>query len=69
MPSDTDEWFAPDPPDIPEHKASVVLVCNGMYWDVDAVQFEDISEDPTGRDLMTFTCPECGQIHKSYILG
>ena len=46
-----------------------MLVCNGMYWDVDAVQFEDISEDPTGRDLMTFTCPECGQIHKSYILG
>ena len=33
------------------------------------VESIDICEDFQGRDLVTFKCPECGEIHKSYRFG
>lgn len=47
----------------------VVLSCNKQYFDADKVEFLDIEEDMSGRDVMTFKCPTCGETHKSLILG
>lgn len=48
--------------------AKVLLMCNKQYHDADKVEFLDISEDISGRDVMTFTCPTCGVSHDSLIL-
>jgi hypothetical protein len=50
-------------------KAHVILSCNRAYHDADDVEFLDISEDIQGRDIMTFTCPVCGETHSSFVLG
>ena len=54
---------------IPEPIAVVVLSCNKSYCPVDQVKFLDIESDMTGRDIMSFTCPICGETHQSLILG
>jgi len=41
----------------------------GMWVPENSVTFLDISEDESGRDVMTFICPNCGEKHKSLRLG
>jgi len=47
----------------------VVLSCSHDRVPEDEVEFEDISEDPQGRDVLKFKCPQCGKSHESYRLG
>ena len=47
----------------------VMLTCNGEWCPEEDVQFENIEEDMQGRDILTFTCPECGEQHKSLRVG
>ena len=48
--------------------AQVSLTCNGDLVSEDDVEFVDIREDIMGYDVLTFTCPECGEVHESYRL-
>lgn len=54
---------------IPERKCKVILSCVEQYIDEDKVKFIDIEEDFLGRDILTFECPKCGEIQKSFVLG
>ena len=47
----------------------VMLTCTGDKIDEQDVKFENIEEDMQGRDILTFKCPECGEIHKSLRFG
>jgi hypothetical protein len=47
----------------------VILQCDSTYFPADKVEFLDIHEDISGRDVMTFECPTCGEQHQSLILG
>lgn len=47
----------------------VTLSCDGDRVDERTVKVEDIEEDIQGRDVLTFTCPRCGEVHRSYRLG
>ena len=42
------------------------VIVNGDYVSVDAVEFLDISEDITGRDLMTFIYK--GETRESFVV-
>lgn len=55
--------------EIPKREVQVVLTCNKEYVAESSVRFLNIEEDYAGRDLLTFICPECGQVHKSFRLG
>lgn len=64
------------PPDEPEYdypdelpRSTVVLTCNSQHVAADDVAFLDVAEDAQGRDVMTFTCPKCQEVHKSLIYG
>jgi hypothetical protein len=48
-------------------RPTILLSCNGERIDAEAVEFEDIAEDMQGRDVVTFTCPRCGQTHQSNV--
>jgi len=47
----------------------VVLFCNKTVVNEDTVEFQDISEDIQGHDILTFKCPACGETHQSKRLG
>lgn len=47
----------------------VILTCNKERVPVEFVEFLDVNEDVSGRDIMTFVCPVCGSNHQSLILG
>ena len=47
----------------------VRLACTRELVDEDSVKFEDIAEDMEGRDILTFTCPKCRELHQSFRLG
>jgi len=42
--------------------------CNEWVAEADT-HFENIEEDAQGRDRLTFTCPTCKTIQKSYRVG
>lgn len=42
--------------------------CGGMIGETE-VEFQNIEEDFYGRDVLTFICPKCGEIHKSFRFG
>jgi hypothetical protein len=46
----------------------VYLHCTKEAVPTAGIKFLDIEEDPTGRDLVTYVCPECGEEHKSYVV-
>ena len=51
-----------------ERPAKVMLPCANMeFINVAEVKFVNIEEDPEGRDVMTFRCPQCDWDHKSLI--
>jgi predicted RNA-binding Zn-ribbon protein involved in translation (DUF1610 family) len=39
------------------------------YFDEKKVEFINIEEDLQGLDVLTFRCPECGEVHKSFRRG
>lgn len=43
----------------------VYLECTDDYIPECEVEFLNIEEDFEGREVLTFKCPECGQVHKS----
>jgi hypothetical protein len=47
----------------------VRLECTGDMVDETTVKFENIEEDISGRDVLTFECPICKQSHKSMRFG
>ena len=48
----------------------IYVVCPQCgYVAEEEVEFINIEEDITGRDKLTFICPECKQKRKSYRLG
>lgn len=49
-----------------ERPIYVVLPCNGDKMDERDVNIDNIEEDIQGRDLVSFTCPACGERHKSF---
>ena len=45
----------------------VALDCTGEFFEEDLLdEITNISEDMMGYDVLTFTCPECGEVHESY---
>jgi hypothetical protein len=52
-----------------ERVIKVVLDCNRTVVDERTVKVENIQEDLHGRDVLTFTCPACGQQHQSLRFG
>lgn len=44
----------------------VILECNQEYCPEDEVTFVNIEEDFEGRDVLTFRCPVCGEVHQSH---
>lgn len=50
-------------------KTYVYLTCTKELVNIKSVEFEDISEDASGRDLMTFLCPKCKTLHVSLVVG
>lgn len=54
-----DEWDDYQP------TIQVFLDCTKEWVSENTVKFEDIREDISGRDIITFTCPECGATHES----
>jgi hypothetical protein len=57
----------PSPP--PPSPIRVRLACSGDMVSESNVKFEGIEEDIEGRDILTFGCPECGEIHRSLRFG
>ena len=49
--------------------AQVLLSCNSDRVDETDVDFIDIAEDIQGRDVVTFRCPECDELHTSLRFG
>jgi len=49
----------------------VIVTCQQAteYLETEEVEFLNIEEDMQGRDVMTFKCPLCGEIHKSLVFG
>jgi len=47
----------------------VILTCSKERVPESTVEFENIEEDMTGRDILTFKCPQCGESHRSLRLG
>lgn len=47
----------------------VILGCTKDWIDEDMVEFVDIEEDFEGRDVLTYKCPICDQIHRSKRFG
>ena len=47
----------------------VALSCSKDWISESRVKITDCSEDPFGRDVVTFTCPECGEVHNSLRVG
>jgi len=45
----------------------VMQDCTGEQVNVDKTTFVDVEEDIYGRDVMTYTCPECGEDHKALV--
>jgi len=48
---------------------NVVLACTREEVNEEDVDILDLSEDPMGRDVLTFRCPVCAEYHKSYRIG
>lgn len=48
---------------------TVILPCSKDRVSEEDVEFLDIEEDAEGRDVLTFTCPQCGETHKSLRFG
>ena len=57
---DWEEYLAP---------IEVYISCLDKFIPEDDVKMVNIQEDMQGRDLLTFICPECGEVHESYRLG
>lgn len=47
----------------------VILSCSGDKVPETEVAFENVESNVFGEDVLTFVCPQCGQIHKSVRLG
>jgi Zn finger protein HypA/HybF involved in hydrogenase expression len=41
----------------------------GIWYEEDEIQFLNIEEDISGRDLLTFSCNRCGSIQTSLVRG
>jgi hypothetical protein len=52
-----------------ERRITVLLSCNGQRVNEQDVEFLGIAEDIQGRDVLTFTCPICCEIHRSLRFG
>ena len=52
-----------------ERPIYVLLPCTQEKMLESKVTFEGIEEDILGRDMLTFTCPKCGQKHQSMRFG
>jgi hypothetical protein len=61
-----DVEFQPWPDEAP---MQVYLSCCQEWtdWNDDAFEMLGMQEDIQGRDLMTFTCPECNETHDSLV--
>ena len=63
LPEDFDD-YEPPPPTI-----MVILPCRNERVPEASVEFLDIAEDFEGRDVLTFRCPSCGEVHTSLRFG
>jgi hypothetical protein len=47
------------------------VTCSACLTRFDNTQIDatNIEEDMQGRDLLTFQCPQCGEIVSSYVVG
>ena len=45
----------------------VYLECKGELSPMKKHELENIEEDELGRDVVTFVCAECNQLHKSRV--
>jgi hypothetical protein len=48
-------------------RPTILLPCNGERIEARSVTIDDFAEDMQGRDVVTFTCPRCGQVHRSNV--
>ena len=47
----------------------VRLACVDDWINESKVKILNVEEDIQGRDILTFTCPKCGEEHKSLRVG
>lgn len=47
----------------------IILPCTRERVDERDVEIDNIEEDMQGRDVVTFRCPHCAEIHKSHRYG
>ena len=47
----------------------VTLTCSKERVDESTVRIDNVEEDMTGRDVVSFDCPKCGERHRSLRLG
>jgi hypothetical protein len=52
-----------------ESPIKILLSCDGSMITESKVRVLGIEEDIQGRDVLTFQCPKCKQIHTSLRLG
>ncbi len=52
-----------------ERRIEILLPCTGERVDETDVDIDNIEEDMQGRDVVTFRCPHCAEIHKSHRFG
>lgn len=43
----------------------VMLTCNKEWMEEELVNYIDIEEDMEGKDVLTFECPVCNEVHRS----
>ena len=63
----TNMSYNPDPLDF--NGVQVFVPCEGKYLDEGNVQFEGVSSNEYGEDILHYTCPFCSKVHKSLRYG
>lgn len=49
-----------------EPTVRVMLPCTEQWADESEVEFMGVQSDVSGRDLLTYRCPSCDEVHESY---
>lgn len=55
-------------PDDLSPQPNVMLPCVQEWVSTKGIKFLNIEEDQYGRDVVTYTCPECGGTHQSLVV-
>jgi hypothetical protein len=60
------EYDQPSKPQTRQEIIKLLLPCTKEQVDEREIEIENIEVDPQGRDVVSFRCPYCAEIHKSH---